>query len=86
MLGFMGGLLGMAWRILMFVLMIELFITIVKSGKGTIRDIRDTLIMAIKVGVTKLQSWLFAKYKEQEEKKHEEARNSKAETAEGEVK
>lgn len=79
MLGFMTGLLGIAWRILMFFVVIELFITIIKSGKGTIRDIRDTAIMAIKVGITKIQSWLFTKYKEQEEKKQQEK-------AEGEVK
>lgn len=87
MIGFMVGLLGVAWRILMFTVVIELFITIIKSGKGTIRDIRDTFIMAIKIGVTKVQSWLFekyAKYKEQEKQKQEAKPNSEAEKAEAE--
>lgn len=65
MFGLMGQMLGLSWRIFGFAMTMSLFWALIRNGKDTIQDIRDTLIMLIKVGISKLQSWLFKKYKEQ---------------------
>ena len=82
MLNLVGGALNLAWRILVFMFAMSLFWGLVKGGKSTIKDIRDTTLMAIKVIVKKLQTWLFNKYKEEpvKERKEEEPAKDKAET------
>lgn len=65
MFGLMGQMLGLSWRIFGFAMTMSLFWALIRNGKDTIRDIRDTLVMAIKLGTRKIQRWLFKKYKEQ---------------------
>lgn len=65
MFGLLGQMLVMSWKMFGFAMTLSLFWALLKSGKDTLRDIRDTVIMAIKVGTRKLQEWLFKKYKEQ---------------------
>lgn len=72
MFGLMGQMLCLSWRIFGFAMTMSLFWALIRNGKDTIRDIRDTLVMLIKVGTNKLQAWLFKKYKEQCEEPKEE--------------
>ena len=72
MLGFVGWMVGIAWKALMVAMAFTLFKVIVTSGKGTIKEMCDTLIAAIRVGTAKLQAWLFSKYKETNGQQKEE--------------
>lgn len=62
MLDFLWSLVGFSLKVLGIVLAINLVILIVKGGRETMRDLRDTVCMAIKVGLTKTQAWLRSKY------------------------
>ena len=64
MLEFLGSLLQLAGKILLFYLIVKLIFMIMKKGKGTIQDLLDTIMMAMKVMIQKIQIWLFDKYKE----------------------
>ena len=68
MIGLIGSLINLSWRILSFVLVINIFLALIRSGKDTVRDLRETTVMAIRLGISKLQRWLFNKYKEQDKK------------------
>ena len=73
MLNLIGQLISLSWKMLSFCLVINVFWALIRSGKDTIRDIRTTIVMGIRVGISKIQKWLFEKYKEQtkEEPKQE---------------
>ena len=77
MLGFIGTMLEISWRFLCYVFIFNVFIALIKSGKGTIRELRDTVVMAIKVGIQKLQGWLFTKYKEQGQSTEKEVKDER---------
>ena len=63
MLGLIELLLRLTWKVLVTAFIFSLFIGLIKSGTGNIRNIRDTLVMAINIGIKRLQGWLFEKYK-----------------------
>ena len=75
MFGMLSQMLGLAWKILSFGLVVSLFFGLMRGGKDTIRNIRDTLVLAIKVAFMKIQKWLFNKYKEQSEDKPAEPKS-----------
>lgn len=62
MLDFLWSVVGFSLKILGIVLAINLVILIVKGGRETMRDFRDTICMAIKVGLSHAQTWLRSKY------------------------
>ena len=64
MLGFIGSILQVAGRCLVYILIVNFVILLLKNGKDAVRDLADTMIMATKVGVRKAQTWLFEKYEE----------------------
>ena len=63
-MSFLGTICGFALKVIGFTIAINLIILLVRGGKETIRDIRETILMAIKVGIQKAQSWLFRHYQE----------------------
>ena len=73
MLDFLGSILHVAGRFLGYILVINLFLLILKGGRETMRDLRDTTLMGIKVLIQKTQTWLFNKYEEQNKKPTEES-------------
>ena len=74
MLEFVGSLLQLSGRILIFYLIIKLIMMMLKKGKGTIQDLLDTLMMGMRVLIQKIQRWLFSQYEEpQKEEKGESA-------------
>lgn len=78
MLGFIGGLIGLSFKILLTCFAVSVFVALIRNGKSTIRDLRDTLVMGIKVGTAKLQGWLFKKWKETEKAKEDDEVNVEA--------
>lgn len=69
MLNFFGSLIGSTVKCLSLVLAVNIVMLLLRGGKETIRDLRDTILMAIKVLIQKTQAWLFKQYKEPEKKK-----------------
>lgn len=67
MFNLFGQMINLTWKVLSFTLVINIFWALMRSGNDTIREFRDTIVMAIKVGIQKLQKWLFEKYKEGKE-------------------
>lgn len=67
MFNLLGQMINLTWKVLSFTLVINIFWALMRSGKDTIRELRDTIVMAIKVCIQKLQKWLFEKYKENKE-------------------
>lgn len=67
MFNLIGQMINLTWKVMSFILIINVFWALMRSGKDTIRDFRDTLVMAIKVGIQKVQKWLFKKYSENKE-------------------
>ena len=67
MFNLIGQMINLTWKVMSFTFIVNVFWALMKSGKDTIRDFRDTLVMAIKVGIQKAQKWLFAKYTENKE-------------------
>ena len=67
MFNLFGQMINLTWKVLSFTFVINIFWALMRSGKDTIREFRDTIVMAIKVGIQKCQKWLFEKYKENKE-------------------
>jgi len=63
MLDFIWGLIGLSVKVLAVALAINILILILKGGRETMRDVRETILMAFKVGIEKLQLWLSRKYR-----------------------
>lgn len=64
MVQLMTGMINLLWKTLSFSLVVSIFFALLRSGKDTVKTIRDTVIMVIRVGCKRLQCWLFDKYKE----------------------
>lgn len=67
MFNLLGQMINLTWKVLSFTLVINIFWALMRSSKSTVRELRDTIVMAIKVCIQKLQKWLFEKYKENKE-------------------
>jgi hypothetical protein len=63
MLDFIWGLIGLSVKVLAVALAINVLILILKGGRETMRDVRETILMGFKVGIQKLQVWLSRKYR-----------------------
>jgi hypothetical protein len=67
MFNLLGQMINLTWKVMSFTFVINIFWALMRSGKDTIKELRDTIIMAIKVGIQKVQKWLFTKYSENKE-------------------
>lgn len=72
MLWLFGQLISLAWKILTFTFIINVFITLVKNGKVTIKDMCDTAAGALRLWMRNIQKWLFIKYQESEKESKKE--------------
>lgn len=64
MLTFAIGLLNLAWKTLLLVAVVTLMRTICKNGKDFVRDLGETIGMAVRVANQKVKEWLWKKYNE----------------------
>jgi len=55
--------ISITWKILCLSFVLGVFGALLRNGRGTIKQMIETCAMALKVGLDRLQSWLFSKYK-----------------------
>lgn len=72
MLWLFWQLLQLAWKILTLTFIFNVFFTLIKNGRVTVKDLCDTAVGAIRVWTKNLQKWIYVKYKESEEEPKKE--------------
>ena len=74
----LSWMLGMAWRIAILLIAYTTLKAVLRNGNGTLRDILETLGLAIRAGCLSLRGKLLAKLRSgAEEKETEEAEEPK---------
>ena len=64
MINLMLGIVNLAWKALALYAVFAVVKAMARNGKDTIHDVMDTIAMGLKVGLAKLQTWFYRKYKE----------------------
>ena len=68
MFAFLGAMLAIVGKFLGIILVINIFMLFIKGGKDMIVQLRDTTLMAVKLGLDKTQRFLWKHYNKEEKK------------------